>query len=172
MSLQACLSRPTFTLQLETPLKTVSMSAPKDSRLKFEPLIRLIRSLRLQSAANPSGFMSPSNPNNVHLGAWRGWASLHLPRPHEETCPSGLNLLASVSGRKPALGRSAPAPALAPPFTCRLLTQMRSGAANEPAYISCVNRGAPKLQLQTAAEPETHLDSSSTLSRLRREPPT
>ena len=74
MSLQACLSRPTFTLQLETPLKTVSMSAPKDSRLKFEPLIRLIRSLRLQSAANPSGFMSPSNPNNVHLGAWRGWA--------------------------------------------------------------------------------------------------
>ena len=45
-----------------------------------------------------------------------------------------------------------------------------SGAANEPAYISCVNRGAPKIQ--TAAEPETHLDSSSTLSRLRREPPT
>lgn len=170
MSLQACLSRPTSTLQLETPLKTVSMSAPKDPRLKFEPLIRLRRSLRLQSAANLSGFMSSSNPNNVHLGAWRGWASLHLPRPHEKTCPSGLNLLASVSGRKPALGRSAPG--LAPAFTCRLLTQMRSGAAKEPAYISCVNRGAPKLQLQTAAEPETHLDSSSALSRLRREPPT
>lgn len=103
------------------------MSAPKDPKWKFEPLIRLIKSLKLQSAANLSGFTSPSNPNNVHLEAWREWASPHLgPCPHGETCPSGVNLLPSVSGRKPALGPSAPAPGLAPPFTCRLLTQMSS----------------------------------------------
>lgn len=165
MGLQACLSRATFTLQLETPLKTVSMLAPRDPRLKFEPLIRLIRSLRLQSAATLSGFTSPSNPNNAHLGAWRVRASLHLgPRPFgASTCSQ-----ASPGGSPrsvPRLRRSG-----APVYLSAPEADALSGAANEPAYISRVNRSAPKFQ--TAAEPETHLDSSSTLSRLRREPPT
>ena len=126
MSLQACLSRSTFTLQLEI-LKNSIYVGSQEPQVEVRTLSTTYKVSQTSVRGEPLRLHEPPNPNNVHLGAWRGWASPHLgPGPHGETCPSGVNLLPSVSGRKPALGPSAPAPGLEPPFTCRLLTQMRS----------------------------------------------